>query len=306
MRASGYNIVKPKGLSRDFCFFNPFVVSFNRCFRELLMTFIFCSIKTNKNAKSGFTLIELLVVIAIIAILAAILFPVFARARENARRASCIAQMKQIGLGLMQYTQDYDELLPLYYSPNDGYNTAWQYVVMPYIKSNQVFVCPSATKISTNASTSCDPTYVNTGRGIGAGTVGYNYYYMGNYRGTLPYTLDIVSIASITEPSKTVSTTEITGLLGLGPSYSPNFWGSTTTSACNTEPAPKTLGDQIATWHFDGNVVAFADGHVKWMKKEALRDYNNNGAADDGWYCLNKQIGSGTSTSAPALKCLGS
>ena len=65
-----------------------------------------------KRSHLGFTLIELLVVIAIIAILAAILFPVFARARENARRASCMSNLKQIGLGLMQYTQDYDEKYP--------------------------------------------------------------------------------------------------------------------------------------------------------------------------------------------------
>ena len=67
-----------------------------------------------QKAKRGFTLIELLVVIAIISILAAILFPVFARARENARRASCQSNMKQAGLAFMQYTQDYDERLPQY------------------------------------------------------------------------------------------------------------------------------------------------------------------------------------------------
>src|SRR4028119_422853 len=65
-----------------------------------------------KQYRAGFTLIELLVVIAIIAILAAILFPVFARARENARRASCQSNLKQLGLAFAQYTQDYDEMLP--------------------------------------------------------------------------------------------------------------------------------------------------------------------------------------------------
>jgi prepilin-type N-terminal cleavage/methylation domain-containing protein/prepilin-type processing-associated H-X9-DG protein len=100
------------------------------------------------NRKSGFTLIELLVVIAIIAILAAILFPVFGRARENARRASCQSNMKQIGLGILQYTQDYDEKYPQAYwykndsNGNDGY-VQWSGMIQPYVKSEQLFVCPS-------------------------------------------------------------------------------------------------------------------------------------------------------------------
>lgn len=96
--------------------------------------------------KKGFTLIELLVVIAIIAILAAILFPVFARARENARRASCSSNLKQIGLGVMQYSQDYDEKLParVYFggAPGEG---SWRDVIQPYVKSTQLFACPSNT-----------------------------------------------------------------------------------------------------------------------------------------------------------------
>ncbi|BCM92029.1 hypothetical protein IAD21_03908 [Abditibacteriota bacterium] len=96
----------------------------------------------------GFTLIELLVVIAIIAILAAILFPVFARARENARRASCQSNLKQIGLGLIQYAQDYDETLPAWYSgPSNISNSTtsykWNDAIYPYVKSEQIFTCPS-------------------------------------------------------------------------------------------------------------------------------------------------------------------
>jgi prepilin-type N-terminal cleavage/methylation domain-containing protein/prepilin-type processing-associated H-X9-DG protein len=92
--------------------------------------------------RRAFTLIELLVVIAIIAILAAILFPVFAQAREKARAVSCLSNMKQIGLGVMQYTQDYDEMLPL-----DSQNGALQYApydtqIQPYVKSTQLFKCP--------------------------------------------------------------------------------------------------------------------------------------------------------------------
>jgi prepilin-type N-terminal cleavage/methylation domain-containing protein len=98
--------------------------------------------------RSAFTLIEILVVVAIIGILAAILFPVFGRARENARRAACQSNLKQIGLGIAQYSQDYDEAMPygyLYYTqvpaPNDL--RMWDDLVQPYLKSYQVLVCPS-------------------------------------------------------------------------------------------------------------------------------------------------------------------
>ena len=124
----------------------------------------------SKNIRQGFTLIELLVVIAIIAILAAILFPVFARARENARRASCQSNLKQIGLGFMQYTQDYDERMPgatdggsgndkiggwMYYNNFDGGTPKTNFfpaqgAVYPYIKSTQIFLCPSDSQGQTN------------------------------------------------------------------------------------------------------------------------------------------------------------
>ncbi|RYG62915.1 DUF1559 domain-containing protein [bacterium] len=97
------------------------------------------------HSRRAFTLIELLVVIAIIAILASILFPVFGRARENARRASCQSNLKQIGLGMLQYSQDYDEqIVPALI---DGYpvigQASWAYVIQPYVKSTQLFRCPS-------------------------------------------------------------------------------------------------------------------------------------------------------------------
>jgi len=104
--------------------------------------------------RKGFTLIELLVVIAIIAILAAILFPVFAKAREKARQSACTSNLKQIGLGLMQYAQDYDETLPFLYQyvgaassdtvPMNGQIArVWILEIMPYVKNNQIFECPS-------------------------------------------------------------------------------------------------------------------------------------------------------------------
>lgn len=109
--------------------------------------------KPRRTVNKGFTLIELLVVIAIIAILAAILFPVFARARENARRASCQSNLKQIGLGVLQYIQDYDEKYPAarYGSgPSwDAPRNVWFGQVHPYTKSLQILQCPSDTATGT-------------------------------------------------------------------------------------------------------------------------------------------------------------
>jgi prepilin-type N-terminal cleavage/methylation domain-containing protein/prepilin-type processing-associated H-X9-DG protein len=100
--------------------------------------------------RRGFTLIELLVVIAIIAILAAILFPVFARAREKARQSSCLSNVKQISLGILMYTQDYDEGLPFLYTLHniDGSNRGRDINdhVQPYITNWQIFNCPSSDK----------------------------------------------------------------------------------------------------------------------------------------------------------------
>ena len=94
-----------------------------------------------RRGRKGFTLIEILVVIAIIAILAAILFPVFARARENARRSSCQSNLRQIGLGFAQYNGDNDGHYPL--GIHDSWNEGWPTTVQPYIQSIEVFRCPN-------------------------------------------------------------------------------------------------------------------------------------------------------------------
>lgn len=95
--------------------------------------------------RKGFTLIELLVVIAIIAILAAILFPVFARAREKARQASCLSNVKQISLAILMYVQDYDEKWggAWYTADITRQDLLWNNVVGPYVKNDQIWQCPS-------------------------------------------------------------------------------------------------------------------------------------------------------------------
>ncbi len=111
-----------------------------------------------RNGRRGFTLIELLVVIAIIAILASILFPVFSRARESARRTACVSNVKQIATGMMMYVSDYDSSYPPRMGPppvpggipcKPCRTVDWRVYAMPYVKNTQLFICPSDTGIPT-------------------------------------------------------------------------------------------------------------------------------------------------------------
>jgi prepilin-type N-terminal cleavage/methylation domain-containing protein/prepilin-type processing-associated H-X9-DG protein len=214
----------------------------------------------------GFTLIELLVVIAIIAILASILFPVFARARENARRSSCMSNVKQIALGVMQYTQDYDEkYMPQWedrdhstgYNPNgtDAKDQGWAMLLQPYVKSTQVFNCPSQTVWGENAST---------------GNAGYSDYWVNM---SISASQSGLSMAALEAPANTVllgdggSGSAASGMSGCG------AWGNSTCSSADTGKhaiISTTTGSGTkalaATLHLDGVNFAFADGHVKWLK----------------------------------------
>src|SRR5262245_37585989 len=97
--------------------------------------------------RRGFTLIELLVVIAIIAILAAILFPVFAQAREKARNAGCQSNLKQFSLAVMMYAQDYDETFPVWQiEPKKAQIFRWDSVILPYVKNQAIYRCPTVIK----------------------------------------------------------------------------------------------------------------------------------------------------------------
>jgi len=199
--------------------------------------------------KKGFTLIELLVVIAIIAILAAILFPVFAKAREKARQTSCLSNMKQFGLGILQYAQDYDErLCPNYSYGSPGANLQWwDDLIQPYTKNYQLLVCPSDTATTyTWARTPGQPNPLL-----------YSYAANSNGGGS---TVPIggggasCSLAQLLDPSNTIliaesNDIELNTYLTEVDAYAADGIGT------------------IDKRHNDGSNWLFADGHAKWLQK---------------------------------------
>lgn len=236
------------------------------------------------RARSGFTLIELLVVIAIIAILAAILFPVFARARENARRASCQSNLKQIGLGVMQYLQDYDEKYPradpggiqAYYVPGqgtsyDGYFPYghWRFTIQPYVKSTQLFACPSSPA---------------TLQGIGLAAVGAPRSTMQVYPDSPNYGANENVLVTRDTPSFSAAGIGGASLLPMiTDSSALLFTDPLRVMAANTPAGgggPQDhsrrynvqLTDLIETHtrHLGGSNICYADGHVKFLTQKAM------------------------------------
>ena len=220
------------------------------------------TLNSRRKYLQGFTLIELLVVIAIIAILAAILFPVFARARENARRAACQSNLKQISLGIIQYTQDYDERLPTSADGpmgnlSDGVAGVWnpynnfgpdtvvfamaQSSLQPYLKSVQIWVCPS----DSNAASRSGNSYAMNGcvnvlnKETNGGKAGK-------------------SLAAFEETARWMLMAEEAA------------GGKEATGSTDDGYFALFAGNAFSTRHLEGSDLVFLDGHVKWYRPEKI------------------------------------
>ncbi len=215
-----------------------------------------------RNRVRGFTLIELLVVIAIIAILAAILFPVFARARENARRASCQSNLKQIGLAVMQYSQDYDELYP--YAPWGGGNAgtrALGLLTEPYHKSSQLWRCPSDSQSSGAVWT---PNSVPAGRYPYQNvSYGYNiWYFSGPLNNNNP--------VSLAKPQNAAQLGLVMGSWGDNAFIIDNVDTQDYAPPARIEGSLQSPNSNVREGHLGGGNFLYADGHVKWVKSQNL------------------------------------
>jgi prepilin-type N-terminal cleavage/methylation domain-containing protein/prepilin-type processing-associated H-X9-DG protein len=268
------------------------IISYQNEFRFASMSLFLCmkgntSMFTRASRKSGFTLIELLVVIAIIAILAAILFPVFAKAREKARQITCLSNMKQMGLALQQYTQDYDETLPIQTgdgvgftdgflqagSPNDGLHGAqptWALLLYPYVKSVAIYLCPDATPPPTPDLTFCNPAHLSK----------TNY----QYNGVLLKLLDPKNagvyggktLAVIPAPSNTIMLSEN------------KYYDSCARSRPRDVFTPGLYRDvqcmDYAYLHSEGGNLMYTDGHAKYHVRGAITyaDFGFSAAKNPG------------------------
>lgn len=196
--------------------------------------------------RRAFTLIELLVVIAIIAVLAAILFPVLAQAREKARGITCVSNCRQVGTALTMYAQDYDENLPL--NNHSGATASWLVSAQPYLKSRLLYRCPSDRSTNWTAplpgqtrirlSSYATNTYLTPGGGF-------------------------LSLASIQRPSECVYLAELGDHL-TGDHIHPMLWPRPGYQGFTLDPRV-----EIATRrHQEGSNYVFVDGHAKWHRFE--------------------------------------
>jgi prepilin-type N-terminal cleavage/methylation domain-containing protein/prepilin-type processing-associated H-X9-DG protein len=239
------------------------------------------------TVKQGFTLIELLVVIAIIAILAAILFPVFAKAREKARQTSCLSNVKQLGLGLMMYAQDYDERMPLYNwgegSVGIKNSCTWWGGIYAYVKNGQIFGCPSGGRLGASTTNNGTTFVVWTnfaGAPFNSGTWSLDY----GYNELMSTVAGGLAIAKLHYPAETVV------LADCQSSWIGGYWSDTFpnraflrriaeangNTGCGCPPNDTAFNSDDAP-HNNGSNIAFCDGHAKWFSYNNCRTISGGG-----------------------------
>jgi prepilin-type N-terminal cleavage/methylation domain-containing protein/prepilin-type processing-associated H-X9-DG protein len=238
-----------------------------------------------RRTRSGFTLIELLVVIAIIAILAAILFPVFAQAREKARQSTCLSNARQMGLGLTMYAQDYDETYPWSAGLRPDTTPCWAGLIYPYVKNLAVFTCPSQPDL--------DVAKFGLGKADLYKAAGPRNYcansevlpWLGGPATEFarPYNREIRTLASIPEPANTIAVFDVSRAGQVLPLQQSHWWWSVLNDGVAyiawkhpdySENGKDVDGASALDFvglqrHMGGASYVFADGHVKWLKPEA-------------------------------------
>jgi prepilin-type N-terminal cleavage/methylation domain-containing protein/prepilin-type processing-associated H-X9-DG protein len=218
--------------------------------------------------RSGFTLIELLVVIAIIAILAAILFPVFAQARDKARQASCLSNTRQMATSMLMYVQDYDETFPK--DTHDGQKTFWMDYLQPYVKNTSIWRCPSRTDSTL---------HVNKERANDFTAYGINWFFLGTFYANTKIKVDgvtytsvpVCSLGSVSAPAQTIMVAE-----------SQWYDGKLTQDGVLCYVYPPGIDwkwalpyGALSRRHSEGGNIAYCDGHVQWSRPERAYKIEN-------------------------------